>query len=57
MLLNLPATVANDDFIDDWGVADRDGALALSSVDDARLKDSIVAASAYVWGIPTMRPG
>jgi hypothetical protein len=33
MLLN-PTTVANDNFIDDWGAANRDVALALSSVDN-----------------------
>ena len=30
--------------------------LVLSHLDAARLKDCIVAASASVWGVPTMRP-
>jgi hypothetical protein len=38
MLLN-PTTVANDNFTDDWGAADRDMALALSIIDGVRLKD------------------
>jgi hypothetical protein len=48
--------VAGGHFDDDWGDADTEQALALSFVDDARLKACIVAASASVWGIPTMRP-
>ena len=48
--------VAGGDFDDDWGVADTEEALSLSFVHDARLKDCIVAASASVWGVPTMRP-
>ncbi len=34
MLLN-PTTVTKNNFIDDWGAANREDALALSSVDDA----------------------
>jgi hypothetical protein len=34
MLLH-PTTVVNDSFFDDWGAANRDMALALSSVDNA----------------------
>jgi superfamily II DNA helicase RecQ len=56
MLLN-PTFVANGDFSDDWDATDTEEALAMSSVDDARLKDCIAAASASVWGVPTMRPG
>ena len=48
--------VAGGHFDDDWGVADTEQTLALSFVDDARLKACIVAASASVWGVPTMRP-
>ena len=48
--------VSGGDFNDDWGVADIEEALALSFVDDARLKDCIAAASASVWGVPLMRP-
>jgi hypothetical protein len=55
MLLN-PTTVSNDDFSDDWGAADTEDALTLSGVNDTRLKDCIVVASASVWGIPTMPP-
>ena len=47
---------ADSDFIDDWGVPDTEDALALSGIDQTRLKDCIVAASALVWGVPTMRP-
>ena len=47
---------ADGDFINDWGVADTEEALALSSIDKTRLKDCIVAVSASVWGVPTMRP-
>jgi superfamily II DNA helicase RecQ len=56
MLLD-PTTVANDNFIDDLGATDREDAMVLSSVDDAQLKDCIVAALASIWGVPTMRPG
>ena len=48
--------VAGGHFDDDWGVADTELALALSFVDDARLKACIVAASASVWGVPMMCP-
>ncbi len=51
------AHTADGDFIDDWGVVDTEEALALSNVDDARLKRCIVDASASVWGVPTMRLG
>ena len=47
---------ADSDFIDDWGVPDTEDALALSGIDQTRLKDCIVAASALVWGVPMMRP-
>jgi len=48
--------VAGGDFNDDWGVTDTEEALALSFVNDARLKACIVATLASVWGVPTMRP-
>ena len=48
--------VPPDNFSDEWGFADTEEALALSSVDDARLNGCIVAASALVWGVPVMRP-
>ena len=48
--------IAGDDFDDGWGVADTEEALVLSFVYDVRLKDCIVAASASVWGILTIRP-
>jgi superfamily II DNA helicase RecQ len=51
-----PPIVSPDDFNDDWGAVVTEQALALSHVDDARLKDCIVAASASVWGVQTMRP-
>jgi superfamily II DNA helicase RecQ len=51
-----PPIVSPDNFSNDWGAVVTKQALALSYVDDARLKDCIVAASASVWGVPTMRP-
>jgi len=48
--------VADNDFLDDWGINDTEEALAVSSVDDSQLKDCIADASASVWGVPTMRP-
>jgi len=48
--------VIDDNFPDDWGVNDTEEALALSGVDDARLKDCIVDASASVWGVLAMCP-
>jgi hypothetical protein len=56
MLLN-PTTISNNKFIDNWGAADIEQALLLSSVDDTRLKDCIVATLASVWGITTICPG
>jgi hypothetical protein len=50
------AHAANGDVIDNWGTVDTAEALALSSVDDARLRCCIVDTSASVWGVPTMRP-
>ena len=47
---------ADGDFIDDWGVADTEEALALSGINKTRLKDCIADASASVWGVPMMRP-
>ena len=47
---------AGRDFIDNWVVADTEEALALSGIDETRLKDCIVAALASVWGVLTMRP-
>jgi hypothetical protein len=47
MLLD-PTIVADCKFSDDWGATDTKDALALSSVEDARLKDCISAASASV---------
>ena len=55
MLLD-PSHVIDDDFPDDWGINDTEEALAVSGVDDSRLKDCIVYASASVWGVPTMHP-
>jgi len=55
MLLD-PSHVVDDDFPDDWGINDTEEALAVSGVDDWRLKDCIVDASASVWGVPTMCP-
>ena len=51
-----PPIVSPDNFDDDWGNAVTEQALALSSVNDARLKRCIDAASASVWGVPAMRP-
>ena len=51
-----PLHVVDDDFPDDWGINDTEEALAVSGVDDSRLKDCIVDVSASVWGVPTMRP-
>ena len=48
---------ADGDFIDNWGVVDTEEALALSNVNDMRLKHCIVDASASVWGVQTMRSG
>ncbi len=50
MLLD-PSHVFDDNFPDDWGISDTEEALALSGVNDSRLKDS-----ASVWGVPTMHP-
>ena len=55
MLLD-PSHVVDDDFPDDWGINDTEEVLAVSGVDDSRLKDCIVDVSASVWGVPTMRP-
>ncbi len=55
MLLDRTVDAASD-FIDGWGVADMEEALALSGIDETRLQDCIVAASASVWGVPMMRP-
>jgi hypothetical protein len=51
-----PPIVSPDNFDDDWGTADTEQALMASGIDDARLKECVVAASALVWGVPTMRP-
>jgi len=51
-----PPIVSPDDFDDDWGPAVTEQALALSSVNNARLNSCIDAASASVWGILAMRP-
>ncbi len=56
MLLN-PTFITNGNFSDDWDATDTKEALAMSSVNNARLKDCIAAALASVWGAPTMRPG
>ena len=48
--------IACGDFYDDWGVADTEEALALSFVNNAKLKACIVAALASVWGFPAMLP-
>jgi hypothetical protein len=55
MLLD-PPVVFPKDFSNKWGTAGTEEALALFSIDDARLKDCIVAASALIWGIPMMHP-
>ncbi len=47
---------ANSDFINGWGVADTEEAKALSGIDKTRLQDCIVAVTASVWAVPTMRP-
>jgi hypothetical protein len=44
------------DFSDKWCASDTEEALALSIIDDARLKDCIINASASVLGVPTMHP-
>ena len=51
------AHAADGGFINNWGVVNTEEALALSNIDDARLKCCIVDASASVWGVPTLRPG
>ncbi len=56
MLLD-PSLALLVDFSNELCAADTEEALALSGVDDARLKDCIVDASASVWGVLTMRPG
>ena len=48
--------VAGGDFDNNWGIANTEEALTLLFVNDARLKACIVAASAFVWGVPTMCP-
>ena len=48
--------VIDDDFPGDWGINDTEEALAVSGVDDSRLKDCTVDVSASVWGVPTMHP-
>ncbi len=55
MLLD-PPIVSTKDFRNEWGAADTEEALALSSINDARLKHCTVAALALIWGIPMMRP-
>ncbi len=55
MLLD-PTPVSPDDFSNKWGAADTEEALALSGVNDTRLKDCIVSASASVWDVSTMCP-
>jgi hypothetical protein len=55
MLLD-PHDVSPDNFTDKWVAANTKEALTLSSVDDARLKECIVAALALVWGVPMMCP-
>ena len=47
---------ADGDFIDNWGAAETEEALVLTGIDETRLKDCILAASASVWGVPMMRP-
>ena len=51
-----PSSVPPNNFSDEWGSVDTEEALALSSVDNARLKDCIIAASALVWGVLLMHP-
>jgi len=55
MLLD-PSHVVDDDFLDNWGINDTEEVLDVSGVNDSRLKDCIVNASASVWGVLTMRP-
>jgi hypothetical protein len=47
--------VSPGNFSDKWVAANAKEALALSSADDARLKECTVAASASVWGLRRMR--
>jgi hypothetical protein len=53
MLLD-PPIVSPNNFSNKWGTADTEEALTLSSANDARLEDCIVAALASVWGILMM---
>ena len=55
MLLN-PQIVSPDDFDDDVSATKAEDTLAVPGVDDTRLKECIVSASASVWGVPMMRP-
>ena len=55
MLLD-PSHVVDDDSLNNWGINDTEEVLDVSGVDDSRLKDCIVNASASVWGVLTMRP-
>ncbi len=51
-----PPIVSPDNFDNNWGATDTEQALMASGIDNARLKECIVAASALVWGVPPMRP-
>jgi hypothetical protein len=55
MILN-PPIVSPDNFSEEWGTTETGEALGLSRVDNAGLKDCIVAASASVWGVLMMHP-
>ncbi len=54
MMILDPSSIAPDNFSDEWGASNTEEALALSGVDDARLKYCIVAALALGWGVLTM---
>ena len=47
---------AGCDFISNWGVADTEEAMVVSSINKTRLKDCMVAVLALVLGIPTVHP-
>jgi hypothetical protein len=55
MLLN-PTFVADGNFSDNWGVTNTKEALAMSSIDNARLKDCIVPIVAAVERPPPSSP-
>ena len=57
MLLDTTTVSSDDGSRDEWGRADTEKSLALSSVyEDARLNDCIIAALAVVWGVSSCTP-